>query len=144
MLNWLFTDISVWKGLKSCTSCIDLFSWILYIILSSELVETKLSVCAGPETQLVSGGSDNNVIVWEKQDGKVCVYNNNKYLCWQHNWVVSVLCNTLDKMLNKSTAIKNWFVFNINIKGNFIQDFISLSTWVFFNIHFHFFWISFE
>uniref|UniRef100_A0A672SDU5 Elongator complex protein 2 n=1 Tax=Sinocyclocheilus grahami TaxID=75366 RepID=A0A672SDU5_SINGR len=26
-----------------------------------------------PETQLVSGGSDNNVVVWEKQDGKVCV-----------------------------------------------------------------------
>ncbi len=25
----------------------------------------------------MSGGSDNNVIVWEKQDGKVCVYNNN-------------------------------------------------------------------
>uniref|UniRef100_A0A8C1JKB5 Elongator complex protein 2 n=1 Tax=Cyprinus carpio TaxID=7962 RepID=A0A8C1JKB5_CYPCA len=41
----------------------------------------------GLETQLVSGGSDNHVIVWEKQDGK-------EHLCQQHNWVVSVMIIT--------------------------------------------------
>ncbi len=140
-------QIFQFEKVKSFTSCIDIIQlsvtvrhkWTCRNVSWLFLQVRKPSWClVGRIIMLLSGRS--------RMGRYVCTITINMDTYADNIIGLFLLRNTLDKILNKSTAIKDGFVFNINIKVNFflvrtLYHFLpkfAISLSIFWNI----FWIT--